>query len=114
MKDTLLQVANKVWKTDANGNPGWRDDADTTYQYLPNPFGLTLQLNGKTDTQVKYDGTSAKIFNVTPSSIGAATTAEATRTSNGLMSSSDKSKLDDITEYTEDEIQSLWTAVVGS
>lgn len=42
---------------------------------LKNPYSLTLQGNGTTLTNGTYDGSAAKTVNITPSSIGAATSS---------------------------------------
>lgn len=48
---------------------------NTTYSALQNPYALTLQGNGTTLTNGTYDGSAAKTVNITPSSIGAATSS---------------------------------------
>ena len=48
---------------------------DTTYASLKNPYALTIQGNGTTLTNGTYDGSAAKTVNITPSSIGAATSS---------------------------------------
>lgn len=69
--------ANKVWKTDADGNPAWRDDANTTYGVATTSANGLMSSADKTKldvTNIAYAtcstaaGTAAKVVTISGNS----------------------------------------------
>jgi len=97
----LSKSGSTVTLTGSDGSTTSVTDDNATYSSLKNPYSLTIQNNGATVTS--YDGSTAKTANFT----------NATASANGLMSASDKSKLDGIasTYATKNELSDQISSV---
>lgn len=82
-------------------------DTNTTYTSLKNPYALTIQGNGTTLTNGTYDGSAAKTVNITPASIGAATSGHTHSTYAA------SSHTHDDRYYTESEVDAKFDAIIG-
>ena len=80
----LSKSGSTVTLTGSDGSTTSVTDSNTTYSSLKNPYSLDIQNNG--NTVASYDGSTAKTANFT----------NATSSADGLMSKTDKAKLDGV------------------
>jgi len=91
----LSKTGSTVTLTGSDGSTTSVTDDNATYSSLKNPYSLTIQNNGT--TVASYDGSTAKTANFT----------NATSSADGLMSKTDKARLDDIAYSAEGAIDQI-------